>query len=202
MILKDKPRPDFWIDGRAGKPNAINVALVRAAEELWPRVFQIVTYALNDGASAAELLEQVVHEIAESQAEGKLPKELEAPRALLLTRLQQRLINHLHRERRISYRGSIFELEESYRTGSRSIPNHDERQVHESILRAQALALIDGNARRLLTLRLMGFKWSEIGRLMGERTGTVRERFRVALNRLIERLSNVRPFSPREGGDS
>jgi len=200
MILKDKPRPDFWIDGRAGKPNAINVALVRAAEELWPRVFQIVTYALNDGASAAELLEQVVHEIAESQAEGKLPKELEAPRALLLTRLQQRLINHLHRERRISYRGSIFELEESYR--SRSILNHDERQVHESILRAQALALIDGNASRLLTLRLMGFKWSEIGRLMGERTGTVRERFRVALNRLIERLSNVRPFSPREGGDS
>lgn len=200
MVLKDEPRPAFWIDGRAGKPNAINVALVRAAEEVWPRVFQIVTYALNDGASAAELLEQVVHEIAESQAEGKLPKELEAPRALLLTRLQQRLINHLHRERRISYRGSVFELEESYR--SRSIPNQDERQVHESILRAQALALIDGNARRLLTLRLMGFRWSEIGRLMGERTGTVRERFRVALNRLIERLSNVRPFSPREGGDS
>lgn len=200
MVLKDEPRPAFWIDGRAGKPNAINVALVRAAEEVWPRVFQIVTYALNDGASAAELLEKVVHEIAESQAEGKLPKELEAPRALLLTRLQQRLINHLHRERRISYRGSVFELEESYR--SRSIPNQDERQVHESILRAQALALIDGNARRLLTLRLMGFRWSEIGRLMGERTGTVRERFRVALNRLIERLSNVRPFSPREGGDS
>ena len=200
MVLKDEPRPAFWIDGRAGKPNAINVALVRAAEEVWPRVFQIVTYALNDGASAAELLEKVVHEIAESQAEGKLPKELEAPRALLLTRLQQRLINHLHRERRISYRGSVFELEESYR--SRSIPNQDERQVHESILRAQALALIDGNARRLLTLRLMGFRWSEIGRLMSERTGTVRERFRVALNRLIERLSNVRPFSPREGGDS
>ena len=200
MFLQDESRPDFWIDGRAGKPNAIDVALMRAAEEVWPRVFQIVTYALNDGASAAELLEQVVHEIAESQAEGKLPKELEAPRALLLTRLQQRLINHLHRERRISYRGSVFELEESYR--SRSIPNQDERQVHESILRAQALALIDGNARRLLTLRLMGFRWSEIGRLMGERTGTVRERFRVALNRLIERLSNVRPFSPREGGDS
>ena len=200
MVLKDEPRPAFWIDGRAGKPNAINVALVRAAEEVWPRVFQIVTYALNDGASAAELLEKVVHEIAESQAEGKLPKELEAPRALLLTRLQQRLINHLHRERRISYRGSVFELEESYR--SRRIPNQDERQVHESILRAQALALIDGNARRLLTLRLMGFRWSEIGRLMSERTGTVRERFRVALNRLIERLSNVRPFSPREGGDS
>ena len=200
MVLKDEPRPAFWIDGRAGKPNAINVALVCAAEEVWPRVFQIVTYALNDGASAAELLEQVVHEIAESQAEGKLPKELEAPRALLLTRLQQRLINHLHRERRISYRGSVFELEESYR--SRSIPNQDERQVHESILRAQALALIDGNARRLLTLRLMGFRWSEIGRLMSERTGTVRERFRVALNRLIERLSNGRPFSPREGGDS
>ena len=200
MFLKDEPRPAFWIDGRAGKPNAINVALVRAAEEVWPRVFQIVTYALNDGASAAELLEKVVHEIAESQAEGKLPKELEAPRALLLTRLQQRLINHLHRERRISYRGSVFELEESYR--SRRIPNQDERQVHESILRAQALALIDGNARRLLTLRLMGFRWSEIGRLMSERTGTVRERFRVALNRLIERLSNVRPFSPREGGDS
>lgn len=200
MILKDKPRPDFWIDGRAGKPNAINVALVRAAAELWPRVFQIVTYALNDGASAAELLEQVVHEIAESQAEGKLPKELEAPRALLLTRLQQRLINHLHREQRISYVGTVFQLDESNRTGGS--PNHDERQVHDNILMAQALALIDGSARRLLTLRLMGFKWSEIGRLTGDRTGTVRERFRVALNRLIERVSNVRPFSSREGGDS
>ena len=183
MVLQDEPRPDFWIDGRAGKPNAIDSALMRAAVEVWPRVFQIVSETLNDGARAAELLEQVVHEIAESQADGKLPKELEAPRALLLTRLQQRLINHLHRERRISYVGTVFELDESNR--NRGIPNDDERQVHDKILMAQALALIDGNARRLLTLRLMGYRWSEIGRLMGERTGTVRERFRVALDRLI-----------------
>ena len=200
MVLKDEPRPDFWIDGRAGKPNAIDGALMRAAEEVWPRVFQIVTNALNDGAAAAELLEQVVHEIAESQSEKKLPKELEAPKALLLTRLQQRLINHLRRERRISYMGTVFELEGCYR--SRCNPSEGERQVHDSILKAQALALIEGNARRLLTLRLMGFRWSEIGRLLGERTGTIRERFRVALNRLIDRVSSARPFSPRDGGES
>ena len=186
MFLQDEPRPDFWIDGRAGKPNAIDVALMRAAEEVWPRVFQIVTYALNDGASAAELLEQVVHEIAESQEEEKLPKDLWAPRALLLVRLQQRLINHTNRERRITYVGTVRDLEGSF--GARSAANQDELGVYRTVLIAQLAAFFDEHVRRLMVLRLMGYRWSEIARIIREPTGTVRERFRVALKGLGKRL--------------
>lgn len=194
MFLNDKPRPDFWIDGRAGKPNAIDVALIRAAEEVWPRVFQIVTYALNDGASAAELLEQVVHEIAESQEKERLPKDLWAPRALLLVRLQQRLINLTKRERRITYLGTVHDLDGSF--GARSTANQDERGVYRTILIAQLVAFFDEHLRRLMVLRLMGYRWAEIARIIGEPTGTVRERFRVALSRLGKHLGT----SSRAGG--
>jgi len=181
-----EPRPDFWIDRRHGELHPIDGALLRAAEEVWPRVFQIVRDTLHDGSSAAELLEQVVHEIAESQEEEKLPKDLGAPRALLLTRLQQRLINHIHRERRITYVGSIRDLEGS--SGARGTTNRDEREVHQTILIAQVVALLDKDVRRLMVLRLMGYRWAEIGRLIRVRTGTVREQFRVALKRLGKRL--------------
>lgn len=184
-----EPRPDFWIDGRNGELHPIDGALLRAAEEVWPRAFQIVRDTLHDGASAAELLEQVVHEIAESQEEEKLPRELGAPRALLLTRLQQRLINHTLRERRITYVGSIRDLEGSF--GARSTKNHDEQRVHQTILIAQVVALFDENARRLMALRLMDYRWAEIARLIGEPAGTLRERFRVALKRLGKRLVTV-----------
>lgn len=161
-----EPRPDFWIDGRNGDLHPVDGALLRAAEEVWPRVFQIVSDALNDGASAAELLEQVVHEIAKSQDEDKLPRELHAPRALLLTRLQQRLINHTIRERRITYVGSVRDLEGSF--GASSTKNQDEQRVHQTILIAQVMALFDDNIRRLMALRLMGYRWNEIARLIGE----------------------------------
>ena len=186
-----EPRPDFWIDGRNGELHPIDDALLRAAEEVWPRVFQIVSEALNDGASAAELLEQVVHEIAKSQDEDKLPRELHAPRALLLTRLQQRLINHTIRERRITYVGSVRDLEGSF--GTSGTKNQDEQRVHQTILIAQVMALFDDNIRRLMALRLMGYRWNEIARLIGEPTGTLRERFRVALGRIGKRFVSVVP---------
>ena len=189
-----EPRPDFWIDGRNGELHPVDGALLRAAEEVWPRVFQIVSEALNDGASAAELLEQVVHEIAKSQDEDKLPRELHAPRALLLTRLQQRLINHTIRERRITYVGSVRDLEGSF--GASSTKNQDEQRVHQAILIAQVVALFDDNSRRLMALRLMGYRWTEIARLIGEPTGTLRERFRVALGRIGKRVA---PMIPSEG---
>ncbi len=160
-----EPRPHFWIDGRNGDLHPVDGALLRAAEEVWPRVFQIVSDALNDGASAAELLEQVVHEIAKSQDEDKLPRELHAPRALLLTRLQQRLINHTIRERRITYVGSVRDLEETF--GASSTKNQDEQRVHQTILIAQVMALFDDKIRRLMALRLMGYRWNEIARLIG-----------------------------------
>lgn len=184
-----EPRPDFWIDGRLGELHPIDGALLRAAEEVWPRAFQIVSDALNDGASAAELLEQVVHEIAESQHEEKLPRDLHAPRALLLTRLQQRLINYAIRERRITYVGSVSELEGSL--GARSTKNQEEQRVHQTILVAQVVALFDENVRRLIALRLMGYRWPEIARLIGEPTGTLRERLRVALKRIGKRIVSV-----------
>ena len=177
-----KRRHDFWIDGRNGELHPIDGELLRAAEEIWPRVFQIVSDALNDGAYAAELLEQVVHEIAESQDKEKLPRDLHAPQALLLTRLQQRLINHNIRERRITYVGSVHDLDGSF--GTRSTKNQDEQTVHQTILIAQVVALFDESVRRLMALRLMGFRWAEIARLTGEPTGTLRERFRVALKRI------------------
>lgn len=191
-----EPRPDFWIDGRNGDLHPVDGALLRAAEEVWPRVFQIVSDALNDGASAAELLEQVVHEIAKSQDEDKLPRELHAPRALLLTRLQQRLINHTIRERRITYVGSVRDLEGSF--GASSTKNQDEQRVHQTILIAQVMALFDDNVRRLMALRLMGYRWNEIARLIGEPTGTLRERLRVALGRIGKRVA---PVIPSEGKD-
>ena len=41
-----------------------------------------------------------------------------------------------------------------------------------------------------MMLRLLDYKWSEIGDALRQRPGTARERFRVALKYLRERLSD------------
>ena len=44
----------------------------------------------------------------------------------------------------------------------------------------------------------MGYRWNEIARLIGEPTGTLRERLRVALGRIGKRVA---PVIPSEGKD-
>ena len=106
MSIPQGTRPNFWISSQ-DQEFPINQALIRAAEEIWARAHQMVRNALHDGSGAAEFLERVVHEIAASQRRGSLPAELNSPKSLLLTRLYQRLINEIRRNRRLSYIGTL-----------------------------------------------------------------------------------------------
>jgi RNA polymerase sigma factor (sigma-70 family) len=187
MFLTKDPRPDFWINGRDREQRPIDPALLGAAEDLWPQVLELVKNGLRDETLAAELLEQVVQELADSQRTGALSAELTHPRALLLTRFCQRLLNQIRRERRISYVGTVLGLETRY--GPLASTTRDTQALHERILIAQLLALTEPDARRLFVLRLGDYRWAAIGRLLGATTGAVRERYRAALKRLQDRLS-------------
>jgi DNA-directed RNA polymerase specialized sigma24 family protein len=159
----------------------------------------MVRDALNDGSGAMQLLERVVHEIADSQHRGRVPTELYAPKSLLLTRLYQRLLNEIRRSRRISYVGTLFDLETMF--GRRQAKVNETEAIYRRILIMQLLALLDQDSRRLVMFRLMDHPWSEIGRLLGQRTGTLHERFRVALKRLRERLSGGQGTGDEEAQD-
>jgi DNA-directed RNA polymerase specialized sigma24 family protein len=82
--------------------------------------------------------------------------------------------------------------------GSRESGSGSSTEIHHRALIAEALALLDENTRRLVMMRLMDLEWSEIGDELDERPGTLKERFRVALRRLRERLS--RENSAGRGG--
>jgi hypothetical protein len=72
MFRAEDPRKNFWINGRDREKSPIDLALLQAAEEIWPKVLQLVRDGLRDEHSAAELLEQVVQELADSQRTGAL----------------------------------------------------------------------------------------------------------------------------------
>lgn len=198
MYLTQDRRPDFWISNRDHRQRPIDPALIRAAEDVWPRAYQMIRDALRDGSGAAEFLERVIHGIAEAQRRGRLP-ELYSPRSFVLTRLYQRLINEVRRNGRISYVGTLLDLEKVY--GGREVKHGVVEAIYRDILIAQLMALMDEDSRRLMVLRLMEYRWSEIGRSLGLRTGTVRERFRTALKRLRERLSTNSPTNGPEEHD-
>jgi DNA-directed RNA polymerase specialized sigma24 family protein len=179
-------RPEFWIADRDDRQRLVDPALIEAAKSIWPRAYQMVRDALRDGSGAAELLERIVLEIAESQREGRLP-ELHSPRSLILTRVYQRLLNEIKRNRRIAYVGTTSELDILYGGKDGRVGGVDE--IYREVLLAQLLALMDEQSRLVMLLRLMDYRWAEIGASLGLRTGTVRERFRVALKRLGERLA-------------
>ena len=191
MRLTRNPRPDFWISDRDHGERPIDPTLIKAAEDAWPRAYEMVRSILRDGSGAAELLERVVHEIAEAQQRGRLPVNLHSPKSLLLTRLYQRVINEIRRNRRISYVGTLVDLEAL--NGSRKHKHIVAGEVYREVLIAQLLSLMDPDSRRLMMLRLLDYRWSEIGLALKQRTGTVRERFRVALKHLSERLSSREP---------
>ncbi|MCI0724783.1 MAG: hypothetical protein L0338_38340 [Acidobacteria bacterium] len=188
MFLTEDPKDRFWISPLDGDQRPVDPALLRAAKEVWPRAFELVRNGLHDEPRTAELLEHVVHRIAEAQRSGKLPSELNPVQPLLLARFHQRLINQIRRERRIAYVGTVLELDNLHAAPAAT---QDLHTLLRSILIAEILALVDQHSRRLMVLRLLDHKWSAIGRLVGAKTGTVRERYRVALNRLRERLSGA-----------
>src|SRR5687767_1863197 len=141
MRFTRDPRPDFWISDRDHGQRPIDPTLIKAAEDVWPRAYQMVRSTLRDGSGAAELLERVVHEIAEAQHRGRLPVNLHSPKSLLLTRLYQRLINEIRRSRRISYVGPLVDLEALY--GSREYKHIVVGEVYREVLIAQLLSLMD-----------------------------------------------------------
>jgi len=185
MSSTHDPRPDLWIADRDDSQRPVDPALIQAAHSIWPRAYQMVRDALRDGSGAAELLERVVLEIAASQHDGRLT-ELHSPKSLMLTRVYQRLLNEIRRNRRIAYVGTTSELDTLYGAKDGRVTGVD--QIYRQVLLAQLLALMDEQSRQVMMLRLMDYRWAEIGASLGIRTGTVRERFRIALKRLADRL--------------
>ena len=181
-------RPGFYVHKLDQRNEPIDEGLLDAAEQIWVRFERMVRDALPDGLRAGALLDQVVQRIADLQHEKRLPPVLDAPKPLLLTRCRWELLNEIRRERRIRYVGTLSDLDSLY--GKRESGTGSEEDIHKRTLIAEALALLKQDTRRLVMMRLMDLDWAEIGDELGERPGTLKERFRVALQRLREQLSS------------
>ncbi|MBK7926035.1 MAG: sigma-70 family RNA polymerase sigma factor [Bryobacterales bacterium] len=197
MSATQPPGSDFFIDRNDGRGKPIDPTLIAAAKAVWPRIRWMVEDALRDDSAAAELLERVVLRIAEAQHKKQLPKPLDSPKAILMVRSRDELNNEIRRARRISYVGTLTDL--TVLAESRGENADSGHRIHARALIEELLAMFDEDVRHLATLRLAGYEWAEIAKELGGRAGTLRERFRVALRRLRDRLSSNDKSEGQEG---
>jgi DNA-directed RNA polymerase specialized sigma24 family protein len=97
------------------------------------------------------------------------------------------LVTEAERLRRIHYVGTLTDLDEYCRDHASMVPRD---RILRNILIAELLAEFDEEVRHIVVLRLMGLSWEKVGKELNGRPGTLRERFRVAVLRLRERLSS------------
>lgn len=102
----------------------LNVRVLDAARHLWPWAYRHFEIDLNDGARAAELLEEVALEVS-----ARLRTEPEVERNLngyLITAFHNRVGSQFLTDSRLAYEGLLYDLEENHQPRAPDWVTHPE----------------------------------------------------------------------------
>jgi DNA-directed RNA polymerase specialized sigma24 family protein len=177
------PMPPFWIrpEVRHGEP--IDPRVVEASHRLWPWAYRYVELELQDGACAAELLEDVAIEVStRMQVTQEISRNLNG---YLITAFHNRVRAQLLKVNRLAYEGLLKELEENHRLAATDWTAALETQL---VIRS-LLSCLPHEVRHLLHYRMLGFSWKAIGRGVGISAKQAKKRFYYGVQRAYEELT-------------
>lgn len=176
--------PPFWIrpEDRRGKP--IDSRVVEASQRLWPWAYHQVEKHLQDGARAAELLEQVAIEVS-----TRLQVTPEVSRNLggyLITALHHRIRSQLLKDERLVYEGLLKELEENHPLATTDWV----AAIETELVMKSLLSRLPHEVRHLLHYRMLDFSWKAIGKSLGISAKQAKSRFYYGVQKAYEALIN------------
>ncbi|HEX3104845.1 MAG TPA: hypothetical protein VHQ22_10375 [Terriglobales bacterium] len=160
---------DREIDEDSGRPFRADVR--EAAHRVWKLVCLRAQEILGDPSDAAEVLESSVKIISRYLDKNNVPLHAADPGGLLVLACYRTLRRLARRRRRIEFVGTSSELADILR-----VPDWRDEIDRRMFLNELAREL-DAETRGILRLRIAGYDWKEIARMLGMSASTLRQGF-------------------------
>jgi len=189
---KQKPKsagriPPFWIRPEDHHGHPIDSRVVEAAQRLWPWAYRYIERELQDGARAAELLEQVAIEVsARLQIAPEVARNLNG---YLITAFHHDVRSQLLRNNRLVYQGLLKELEENHRLAAADWVT----AVETELVMKTLLSRLPHEIRHMLHYRILGFSWKMISKGMGISAKQAKSRFYYGVQKAYQTLLDIQP---------
>ncbi len=149
----------FWIRHRDSLGNLVDQRLIEAANRVWERARLTVMRYLADDTEAPEIFEAAVDSASRALASHR---PIQFPEAYLIRSVAREAIRRYRRNQRIAY----VDPQELERLAGPVYLDLD-RQLDDAKRVDVLRACMDEHGCRMFDLRVMGFDWGYIARLMG-----------------------------------
>jgi hypothetical protein len=171
----------FWIPCRDSLGNPIDQILRDAAHRICEQARLIVIRYLSDDSEFGEIIEGIVDSASRTMNNGQ---PIQFPEAYLLKSVAREAINRSRRNQRIRYVDAV-DLERI--AGACSLDM--DRELDDAYRLELLRACMDEHGRRMYDLRILGFSWRHIAKLLGYADGHSAEvQFRKKVNRALTRI--------------
>jgi DNA-directed RNA polymerase specialized sigma24 family protein len=163
--------PPLWIRPEDRRGVSIDPRVVEASQRHWSWAYRYVESELQDGACAAELLEQVAIEVSSRlQVSPEVSRNLDG---YLITAFHNRVRSQVLKDNHLAYEGLLKELDENHQ-----LVAPDWVAVLETkLVMKSLLSRLPHEIRHLLHYRMLDFSWKAIGKSMGISAKQAKSRF-------------------------
>jgi AraC-like DNA-binding protein len=167
-----EPFPPWWereTDQETGRPFRPEVR--EAAHRVWKGVCLKAQEILGDSSEAAEVLESSVKSISRYLDKNNVPLHSVDPGGLLAVASYRALRRLARRRWRIEFVGTSSELADILR-----VPDWRD-EIDRHLFLEELARELDPESRGILRLRIAGYDWKEIARIVGMSASAVRQSF-------------------------
>ena len=159
MDERKDPQTRFWIRNRDSLGNLVDQRLIEAANRVWERARLTVMRYLADDAEAPEILEGAVDSASRALASHQ---SIQFPEAYLIRSVAREAIRRYRRNQRIAY----VDWAELDRLAGPIYLDLD-RKLDDAKRIDVLRGCMDEHGCTMFDLRVLGFDWGHIAKLMG-----------------------------------
>jgi DNA-directed RNA polymerase specialized sigma24 family protein len=183
-----EPDMTAWVWQRDESGTAIEPDLLDAAQRNWTRVLAYARRHQQDSSRAADILEAVLLSVSRARrAHAKLGSPIRNLDNYLYSAFVHRLNRRLTREPRIETVGSIQDLDAL--TGIRT-PGASPL-VEDELLIKELMGYMNERTRRMFSLRMSGYSWKEIARILRTTANSAQVLFNYGLEKARSRVMKL-----------
>ena len=192
--------PPEWVWQQYESGTSIEADLLGAAERNWARVFAYARRRQQDSARTADILETVLLSLSNARkANGKPGTSIRNLDNYLYSAFIHRLNRQLAREPHIETVGSLRDLDALSGIRTSAVPPF----IEDELLIKELMGYMDERTKRMFSLRMMGYSWKEIARILKNTANSAQVLFNQGLRKArsrVMKLKKPKDTSGKAGG--
>jgi RNA polymerase sigma factor (sigma-70 family) len=185
-----------WAWRRDESGASIGSDLVDAARRNWARVLAYARRHQQDSARAADILEAVILALSRARrTNGELDAPIRNLDNYLYLAFVRRLNRELAKEPHIETVGSLHDLDAL--SGIRTSPVSP--FIEDKLLIEELMDYMDERTRHMFSLRMMGYSWAEIARILNNTANNAQVLFNQGLKKARSRVIKLKDTKNTSG---